>query len=117
MPVAEATTEKNPVVQPQAQVLKKVETVNEIKAEIIRVFGPLADQALCIAKNESGYRPGAVNKNRNGTFDVGVFQINDVHGMGWNDRMDARKNIAKAKQIRDTWGNWNAWMARTKCGL
>lgn len=90
---------------------------SDIEKEIIRVFGHQAKEALCIAKMESGYRPTAANHNTNGTWDLGVFQINDVHRMSWNDRMDPHKNIAKAKEIRDSWGNWHAWSARHKCGL
>ncbi len=97
--------------------VERVETKEEVKAEIVRVFGALAEQALCIALNESGYRADAINHNTNGTADVGVFQINDIHGMSWDDRLDARANIQKAKEIRDAWGNWNAWVARTRCGL
>ncbi len=82
------------------------------------MFGDKAQEALCIAKTESGFRADAVNSaNTNGTADVGVFQINDIHSMSWDSRMDARTNIAKAKEIRDAWGSWDAWVARTKCGL
>lgn len=97
---------------------KRVETKEEIQAEIVRVFGNKAQEALCIANNESGFRADAVNSaNSNGTADVGVFQINDIHSMSWDSRMDARTNIAKAKEIRDAWGSWEAWMAAPKCGL
>ena len=98
--------------------VERVETKEEIQAEIVRVFGESAKDALCIAKMESGFRADAVNSaNSNGTADVGVFQINDIHSMSWDSRMDARINIAKAKEIRDAWGSWEAWVARTKCGL
>lgn len=33
---------------------------------------------FCIAKMESSFNAAAVNSNRNGTFDVGLFQINSV---------------------------------------
>lgn len=32
-----------------------------------------------IAKHESGLNPYAVNRNRNGSVDVGVMQINSIH--------------------------------------
>lgn len=94
-----------------------IDTKEEIQEEIVRVFGESAENALCIARMESGYRADATNQNTNGTWDLGSFQINDVHGMSWDDRMDARTNIAKAKEIRDAWGSWRAWMAAQKCGL
>ena len=95
----------------------RVETKEEIETEIRRVFGTLADQAVCVARMESGLRADAANHNTNGTWDVGVFQLNDVHGLSWEQRLDARANIQKAKEIRDSWGNWRAWMAAPRCGL
>lgn len=90
-----------------------------IVAKIQAVFGAgqLGREALCIAKMESGFRTDAVNHNANGTYDLGIFQINDVHGMSWAARMDPDQNIRKAYEIRMNWGSWNAWMARTKCGF
>ena len=67
--------------------------------------------AMNIAKNESGYRTDAINLNTNKTADIGVFQINDVHGkrISREDRMDYIKNIKFAYQLRQEQGNWNAW--------
>ena len=111
-----------PTISPAVQLAPKqapLTTKEEITAEIIRVFGPLADQALCIAKNESGFRADAVGSNANGTIDRGVYQLNSYWQSHITDEeaYDARTNIRYAKQIRDEWGNWNAWHARTKCGL
>lgn len=36
------------------------------------------DRMWCIAKNESSFNPLAYNYNRNGSFDVGLFQINQT---------------------------------------
>lgn len=36
------------------------------------------DKMWCIAKNESNFNPIAYNYNRNGSFDVGLFQINQI---------------------------------------
>jgi len=67
--------------------------------------------AMQISKNESGYNAGAINKNSNGTFDIGAFQINDVHNkrISREDRMDYQKNIRFAYTLRKEQGNWNAW--------
>lgn len=67
--------------------------------------------AIKIAKAESGLRTDAINKNSNGTFDIGTFQINDVHGkrISREDRMDFEQNIRFAYKLRLEQGNWNAW--------
>lgn len=51
-----------------------------------------AELLLAIAWHESGLRPTAVNRNRNGSVDVGLMQINSIH---W-PRL-ARMGIAPAK--------------------
>lgn len=54
----------------------------------------------CIAKVESGLNPYARNKNKNGTYDIGMMQINTVHlptlsNYGITEQMlyDTRTNI------------------------
>jgi len=83
------------------------------------VFGSgwLGNQALCIAKAESGLRANATHLNSNGTWDVGLMQLNDVHGYSWNQRLDPDFNLEAAYKIRMSWGNWSAWSSRHKCGL
>lgn len=67
--------------------------------------------AIRIAKAESGLRADAINKNKGGTFDIGVFQINDVHSkrISRADRLDFEKNIQFAWNLRKEQGNWGAW--------
>ena len=68
-----------------------------------------------IAKAESGYRTDAINKNKNGTFDIGVFQINDVHSkrISRQDRMDFEKNIRFAYKLhqeqKHSFTAWSVW--------
>lgn len=83
---------------------------NHIENEIIRVFGNESRLAIAVAKAESGLNPRAVNQNRNGTKDIGVFQINDCHYFTESERFDWRQNIWLAKQVKDTYG-WRAWVA------
>lgn len=63
-----------------------------------------------IARAESTLRADAINKNRNGTYDMGVFQINDVHGkrISRADRMDFEKNIRFAYKLQGEQG-FNPW--------
>lgn len=83
-------------------------TQNEISREIMNAFGHEWKIALAIAKAESSLNPQAVNRNSNGTRDIGIFQINDLHGWSAEERYDWKNNIAIAKEIRDRCG-WSAW--------
>jgi soluble lytic murein transglycosylase-like protein len=73
-----------------------------------------------VGKVESGHNPYAVNKNKNGTYDIGIMQINSIHlsrlskyGITKQKLFDSRTNIyAGAMILReciDKYGNnWNA---------
>lgn len=58
--------------------------------------------------SESGLRSEAYGVNRNGSNDAGVAQVNSIHGMSVEDRMDYKKNLDKAYQIYLNRG-WDAW--------
>lgn len=81
---------------------------NSIEQEIAEVFGTESRIALAVARAESGLNPRAINRNKDGSRDVGIFQINDRHG--WDDEglLDWRENIRIAKELRDRrgWGEW-----------
>jgi hypothetical protein len=74
----------------------------------------------CIANAESGGNANAVNYNDNGSFDVGLYQINDVN---WNScsggsaPCDPGTNLACAQQIWQ-WGGstWRLWSTCGGCG-
>lgn len=93
------------------------ETIAVVKAYIVDVFGPLNSQrALRIANCESGYNPAALNHNRNGTHDRGIFQLNDggtAQGLGLsvNETFDYRKNIEAAYRLFRQRG-WRPWVCR-----
>lgn len=57
-----------------------------------------------IAKVESNYNPNAVNKNRNGSYDFGVMQINSIWASSlgketWNNLGDPCTNIKTGAKI------------------
>jgi hypothetical protein len=81
---------------------------NSIETEIADVFGSEYKIAMAIAKAESGLNPGAVNRNKDGSKDIGIFQINDRHGWSDEDRLDWKTNIRIAKELRDSRG-WSEW--------
>jgi hypothetical protein len=81
---------------------------NSIEQEIADVFGSESSIALAVAKAESGLNPMAVNRNRNGSKDIGIFQINDRHGWSDEELLDWKNNIRIAKELRDRHG-WSEW--------
>lgn len=97
----------------------------EVSDAISQVFGNEAGKAVVVAFSENGgYRPGAVNKNSDGSVDTGIFQINSntfndfmrrkkeqMNNLGINsyeDMTDIHKNALMAKLVRDEQG-WGAW--------
>ena len=79
-------------------------------------FGPVVvHQALNVAWCESKYKEEAENYNKNNTWDFGVFQINDVHGLSEDDRKIARINIDYAKKLYMRQG-WRPWVCARKLG-
>ena len=117
---------------PSEQVLIASESpmnTNEVKQYIQEVFGPaLAPVALCIAKNESGYRSTAKHLNpayidklgifHPATWDVGVFQINDVEPISTTDRLNPVKNIQFAYNYLYKNRAWQPWLTDYhKCNI
>jgi len=113
VPVVQAAVE--PTMVPARALLASNPTA--IQAEIIATFGSSAKTALCIANAESGFQPGAKHYNANMTWDLGIFQINDVHGLSWTTRLDPFQNIQEAYRIYRSWGNWSAWATHKNCGV
>lgn len=99
--VAEAK-QPEPILEPEMTVEDKIRLVFEDDAE----------DALKIAKCESGLRADAWNENTNGSVDVGVFQINSVHGIRAKWLLNDEVNIRVAKQIFDEQGGWHAWVCK-----
>jgi len=81
----------------------------EIIAEIVRVFGEEAPNAFNVLYCENrGLNPEAVNWNSNGSWDAGIFQVNQIHGYTMDQMKDYKQNIRAAKKIFDGRG-WTAW--------
>jgi soluble lytic murein transglycosylase-like protein len=87
--------------------------ISEVKSEITKqaqLYRVDVGRALAIAKAESSFRAGAVNKNKNGSTDKGVYQINSIHKVSDICRLDYKCNIEWAirKMAREGFGAWNA---------
>lgn len=85
-------------------------------ASLLRSAGvPERDVArlVCTAKYESSFYAGAQNKNRNGSIDYGLLQVNDRFwlkpcGVTGRDLLDPATNVRCAKKIYDAQG-LGAW--------
>jgi len=69
--------------------------------------------AVAVAYAESLGDPEAVNRNRNGSKDSGLWQINSVHGYS-----DLKKPHVNAQAAFKVWSDsgWAAWYAHTPRG-
>lgn len=116
-----AVTIETPAVVVESEDSRGSSQQEQIVAFIKQTFGEDSEDAIAIAKCESGLRPNAINHNTdaNQTTDYGVFQIND-HWQGvdnTNFLFDYKINILMAKAIFDGRGNWSAWVCAQKLGL
>lgn len=82
-----------------------------ISDKILLAFGNSGYTMLKIAKCESTLNPKAVHRNKNGSTDYGLFQINSVHGIPPEELYDVDKNIAYAKALYDREGT-RPWVCR-----
>jgi hypothetical protein len=111
---------KTPAVSTEAP--EEVSAVSRQQEEIIafikQTFGKDAEDAIKVARCESGLNPKAVGHNTDAaqSTDYGLFQIND-HWQGvtnTNFLLDYKINTLMAKKIFDGRGNWSAWVCATK---
>ena len=74
----------------------------------------------CIVNHESGGNANAANQNNNGSFDVGLFQINDVNWgqcSGGAAPCDVQSNLQCAIKVYQ-WGSnsFKLWSTAAGCG-
>lgn len=85
------------------------ETVEQMIERLALEYGVDSGYAKKISWCESKNDPDAVNtNNRNGSNDMGVFQINSIHKVSDECRLDAECNIrwAMEKMAREGFGAW-----------
>lgn len=93
----------------------QIDMMSDIEKYICQKFG-VANclTAIAVAKAESGLQEDRYNINKNGTIDIGIFQINEVHwkkeGCKPKDLFDGFKNVDCAYQIWKVQG-WQPWIA------
>jgi len=82
----------------------------EIKDLVARYFQAEAKTALAIAMCESSLDPSRIGDTNMEKYSYGLFQVNRTwHDYTPEQLLDPEFNCKVAKQIRDKWGNWNAW--------
>jgi len=72
-------------------------------------------------KAESGGNANAVNQNSGGSYDVGLWQVNDYNWASCSDGAapcDTNTNLACAIKVYGWGGNtWKFWSTCSKCGV
>ncbi len=88
-----------------AQLTEHQQIINYIH----EVFGKDADDAFKVLSCENhALNPDAQNWNSNGSEDIGIMQINSIHGVPAKYLFDWHTNISIGYQIFKDSG-WNAW--------
>jgi hypothetical protein len=75
-----------------------------IEEKIAKTFPENPELMIAVFKAESGLNPMATNKNTNGSRDIGIAQINSVHGHDDLEMFDVDKNLKVAREIYDKQG-------------
>ena len=89
---------------------------SEVEQEIYEVFGEeYYSEAVRIFKCESGLNPEAVGVNNNGTIDVGIPQINSIHGIRAKWLKNPAIAIRVGKQLFDEHEGWGPWYSSYDC--
>lgn len=83
-----------------------------VEGQIRRIFGKDADMAIRVSWAENGRRTcDRVHVNRDGSKDIGIFQINDKYHGHKGNLYNCTENIKVAYRIYKEQGNWSAWVA------
>lgn len=108
-------------------ILEKYVTVPEVKAQevpketmkewvlrTVKEAGIDPYEAYAIINCESHWNDLAINKNKDGSFDIGLFQINERY---WKNtdrkcKLDFRCNTFQAIEIYKKSNSWKAWTCK-----
>lgn len=113
----EATEYKSPIIVVDEK-NRDYSEKQQILNYIVEVFGDDASDAIIIiGKCENkAFNPKAENWNTNGTWDAGIFQVNEIHGYSMEEMKNWKLNIDAAKKIFDASG-WSAWACSEEVGV
>lgn len=96
--------------KPSDVVVDDVKVELTIEEKIAKTFPENPKVMIAVAKAESGLNPLATNRNTNGSRDIGIFQVNSVHGGDDLEMFDVDKNLVAAREVYDKQGI-TAWSA------
>ena len=90
----------------------------DIISYIMEKFGEEGINAITMVRKceNSKFDPKATNWNSNGTWDTGIFQINQVHGRTLEDMQNWKQNVDQAYKIFQSRG-WTAWSCSHEIGV
>jgi len=98
-----------------------IPTLEEMKEFVIKeakAAGLNPEEVNRIIHCESRWDPKALGRNKNGSTDMGLWQINSIHkNISAEEKMDykAATKWAIAKRLRD--GNWSAWYCARRLAI
>lgn len=75
---------------------------------MLKDFGISTVVAERVIQCESNWKPHAKNKNRNGSNDLGIWQLNSIHGIPDHERLDPVQATWHAIRLikKSGWQNW-----------
>jgi soluble lytic murein transglycosylase-like protein len=79
-------------------------------------FGVPVDIAVRLAFEESSWRPDAVNTNRNGTVDRGLYQLNSAYFDDLQPRDNIRTGLAHLAYCYSRAGTWHGAVVAYNAG-
>lgn len=108
LPYRIETVKPKEVLSPLGEaILKSIDDpLSNLQTAVLAKFGSVEFKVVdAIIKCESNYNPEAIHYNSNGTYDAGLFQINQLHWnkeycpFGLRDLLDPNNNMECAYQI------------------
>lgn len=106
------------LIKPVSNIVAYAEEQKLTYKQIICSYDWDCNTALKIVECESHFDRFAINKNTNETYDLGIWQINDIHNISKEDRFDISKSTEHAYKIYQNRGNnFSAWVCANLIGV
>ncbi|MCR4285586.1 MAG: transglycosylase SLT domain-containing protein [Candidatus Kaiserbacteria bacterium] len=109
------------VVEPRVILIEVIPEEKTVEEKIRETFPEDPETALKIAHCESSLDPSAINnRNKNGSVDKGLYQINSVHDKRVReldlDLFDTDDNLKIARLLYEE-HTWSPWVCAKKLGI